>query len=528
MKLRAASFFAGVGGIELGFQDHIDLVYANEFNDKAIKTYNENFDCSVDYRDIRSVNASEIPDFDLMLAGFPCQAFSVAGYREGFNDKKGRGNLFFELERIFKTKKPSVVFLENVKNLVGHDNGRTFQTILKILESNGYFVKYKVLNPVTHGCVPQNRERIYIVGFKNKVWYDNFHFPEPTNDKDMDLLNYIDFDKKVDDKYYYNENNFKHFSLLSEEVNEKGAIYQWRRKYVRKNKNGVCPTLTANMGTGGHNVPIIYTKHGIRKLTPSECFKLQGFPDNYKLPEDVSNTHLYQQAGNSVCVSVIKRISDNIAKAISSSQNSALIIVDMQKDFYVWGSLEVKKSDQILEPINRLINWFNTKKQLVVATQDLHPSEHISFNDNEKIFATNPDLKKYWDANDHWPKHCVIGTNGQTFVDGLNTQGISRVFYKGTDLLTDAYSVFSNTNKNGDNLDCDKYLKSHNITHIYLCGLAMDYCVYYTAMDAVKLGYQVTLVTDATVPVDCGELDKIKHNYSQLGVDLITSQQLCE
>ena len=131
-KLTLASFFAGVGGIELGFEKvGFETIYANEIDKYAIQTYQNNFDITVDERDINDVNANEIPDFDIMLAGFPCQAFSLAGYRKGFEDEKGRGTLFFELERIFKAKKPQIIFLENVKNLVGHDNGNTFRTILE-------------------------------------------------------------------------------------------------------------------------------------------------------------------------------------------------------------------------------------------------------------------------------------------------------------------------------------------------------------------------------------------------------------
>ena len=134
--LKCASFFAGVGGIDLGFEKtgYFDVVYANEIDEYPVKTYEANSKIKVDCRDIHEVKASEIPDFDVMLAGFPCQAFSVAGYRKGFDDEKGRGTLFFELVRIFKEKKPQIVFLENVKNLVGHDNGNTFAVILDELK----------------------------------------------------------------------------------------------------------------------------------------------------------------------------------------------------------------------------------------------------------------------------------------------------------------------------------------------------------------------------------------------------------
>ena len=314
---KCASFFAGVGGIDLGFEqtNHFEVIYANEFDESPIKTYEQNFNLSVDNNDIRKVSEKKLPKFDVLLAGFPCQPFSVAGYQQGLKDKKGRGDLFFELVRIFAEKKPKVIFLENVKNFVGHDEGKTFQIILDALEDNGYFVKYQVLNGMNYGNVPQNRERIYIVAFKNKRAFEKFNFPNPIR-LTTKLNDVIEFDKKVEDKYYYTKekypkivDEFKKFGVKD------NTVYQWRRVYVRENKSGVCPTLTANMGEGGHNVPLINTKYGIRKITPKECFNLQGYPKNYKLP-NLSDTKLYKQAGNSVVVPVIKRIADNIYEAI--------------------------------------------------------------------------------------------------------------------------------------------------------------------------------------------------------------------
>lgn len=317
--LRCASFFAGVGGIDLGFEStgHFKTVYANEYDPYPVETYEKNFDIKVDCRDIHEVKSSEIPDFDVMLAGFPCQAFSIAGLRQGFDDEKGRGTLFFELVRIFKEKKPQIVFLENVKNLVGHDNGNTFRVILEELQSEGYHVKYAVLNAMTFGNIPQNRERIYIVAFKDEQAYRNFEFPLPVA-LTTKLSDIIDFDYKVPEKYYYKEGKFKGdiYDQLVDTIDDDNAVYQWRRTYVRKNKSGVVPTLTANQGTGGHNVCIVKTKHGIRKMTPHECFNTQGFPKNFKLPETASDARLYKQAGNSVCVSVIARIAEQVKNSV--------------------------------------------------------------------------------------------------------------------------------------------------------------------------------------------------------------------
>ena len=314
--LTCASFFAGVGGIDLAFQRAgFDVVYANENCENASLTFKQNHEIGLDTRDIRNVKSNEIPDFDVMLAGFPCQAFSVAGYRQGFDDEKDRGNLYFELERIMKDKKPHLVFLENVKNLVSHDNGRTFRIIRGSMEELGYKIHHRVMNACDYGDIPQNRERIYIVGFLDKNMSDCFQFPDEIT-LETTIREIFDFEGIVDDRYYYREDAYM-YEDLKMGMSSDETVYQWRRKYVRENKSNLCPTLTANMGTGGHNVPLILTPHGIRKLTPKECFRIQGFDKAFKLPENVANSHLYKQAGNSVVVPVIGRIADSIMSAIN-------------------------------------------------------------------------------------------------------------------------------------------------------------------------------------------------------------------
>lgn len=317
-KLKCASFFAGVGGIDKGFENTgmFETIYANEIDSYPTRTFELNFDIKVDCRDIHNVQVDEIPDFDVLLAGFPCQAFSVAGNRKGFEDEKGRGVLFFELIRIIKSKKPEIIFLENVKNLVGHDNGNTFRVIIDELKKENYYIKFSVLNAMEYGNIPQNRERIYIVAFKEEERYRKFDFPMPI-ELTTKLSDVIDFNSKIDEKYYYTQGKYKGeiYEKLLEAMDDNKAIYQWRRKYVRKNKSGVVPTLTANQGEGGHNVCIIKTKYGIRKMTPHECFNTQGFPKSFKLPTNMSDSRLYKQAGNSVCVSVITRIAEEIKRS---------------------------------------------------------------------------------------------------------------------------------------------------------------------------------------------------------------------
>lgn len=320
-KMICASFFAGVGGIDLGFEltGYFRTVYANEFDRYPTVTYNENFAIKADCRDIHDVNPEDFPDVDVIMGGFPCQAFSIAGKREGFADERGRGVLFFEMLRLIKAKKPKAVFFENVKNLVTHDGGRTFEIIMKSLREVGYHCTSKVMNAMEYGNIPQNRERIYIVGFRDEEDFKRFSFPEPVA-LTTPLSDVIDFSGRVPEKYYYTLGKYANnlYEKLDAGMDDPKAVYQWRRHYVRKNKSGVVPTLTANQGEGGHNVCIVRTKYGIRKMTPAECFYTQGFPKTYRLPE-MTDSRLYKQAGNSVCVSVIERIAEQMAKALNHS-----------------------------------------------------------------------------------------------------------------------------------------------------------------------------------------------------------------
>ena len=315
---KVAGLFGGVGGIELGFQQAgFDIVWANEVDPRAAETYRANHSHQLIEEDIHNLEPEDLPAVDVVTAGFPCQAFSIAGYRKGFEDD--RGNLFFEVLRLIQNHHPRVLFLENVKNLVGHDKGNTYKVIMEALDAHGYYVKDQVLNGSQFGDVPQNRERIYIVAFQYEKDWEEFKFPEPV-ELTTKLEDVIDFKEKKDEKYYYTAEKNKFYDELEKNITSQNTVYQWRRKYVRENKSGVCPTLTANMGTGGHNVPLILADHGIRKLTPKECFNLQGFPKDFVMPEDMADSHLYKQAGNSVVVSVVRSIAKNIKKALD--QNS--------------------------------------------------------------------------------------------------------------------------------------------------------------------------------------------------------------
>lgn len=249
----------------------------------------------------------------MLCAGFPCQAFSIAGYQKGFEDT--RGTLFFDVADIIKKHRPKAVFLENVKNLKRHDKGKTFMVIKKTLEDMNYAVYDMVMNAMEYANIPQNRERIFIVCFdlEHVRNHESFMFPEKQK-----------LTKSIHDCIDANENNQRlfygkeiaHFDEIKQGVTSKDTIYQWRRVYVRENKNSVCPTLTANMGTGGHNVPLILTNSGIRKLSPKECLNFQGFPKQYRFPADISITACYKQAGNSVVVPLIQKVCQQICTVI--------------------------------------------------------------------------------------------------------------------------------------------------------------------------------------------------------------------
>ena len=308
--------FAGIGGFRLALQNvGGKCVFTSEWNDGAKTTYKANFG-EVPFGDItKEYTKNYIPnDFDVLCAGFPCQAFSIAGYRKGFHDT--RGTLFFDLEKIIETKRPKVVFLENVKNLVSHDKGNTFKIILEILEQKlGYKAYTKVLNSATHANVPQNRERIFIVAFDESQVenHSDFKFPEPIP-LTKTIHDILEKGKQADNLYY--KKNHQYYLELEKTMTSKETIYQWRRVYVRENKSNVCPTLTANMGAGGHNVPLVLDDYGIRKLTPKECFAFQGYPmDKYLLP-NIANSKLYMQAGNSVTTTLIERIANQIIKIL--------------------------------------------------------------------------------------------------------------------------------------------------------------------------------------------------------------------
>ena len=242
-----------------------------------------------------------------------CQLFSIAGEKRFWWHKI---KCIWKILEILEKHKPEIIILENVKNLKSHDEGKTYKTIEEKLQKLDYYIKTAILDTNKITNIPQHRERIYIIGFRDKEKYEKFNFdfkvPKQEQFKICDML-----EENVDDKYYYS-NRFKVFNEIEKSITKnisENVLYQYRRYYVRENKSNCCPTLTANMGGGGHNVPILKDYKGIRKLTPRECFNLQGFPKDYKLP-NICDSALYKLAGNAISVPIVNLIVNKLKEIL--------------------------------------------------------------------------------------------------------------------------------------------------------------------------------------------------------------------
>jgi len=316
-KYTMIDLFCGTGAFSHAFHytEKVSTIFANDILDSSEVIFNSNnFGIKLTKKNLSDILDSEIPNATILTGGFPCQPFSIAGMQKGFNDE--RSNVFWKILSILEKTQPEIIILENVKNLQSHDDGNTFKIIVENLQKLNYNIKHEILNTSKISGVPQNRERIYIVGFKDPILCENFSFDFP----EVDLLPIVDFlESNPSNKYYYNGESAIYEKLKSDVIKNvnTNTIYQYRRYYVRENKNSVCPTLTANMGTGGHNVPIILDDKGIRKLTPRECFNLQGFPTDYILP-NISDSKLYSLAGNAVSVPVVKLIANKIINLLET------------------------------------------------------------------------------------------------------------------------------------------------------------------------------------------------------------------
>jgi DNA (cytosine-5)-methyltransferase 1 len=303
-KFTFIDLFAGVGGIRIAFERAGGkCVFTSEWDKDCQSVYETNFG-EKPAGDITKIDAKDIPDHDILTGGFPCQAFSIIGGRLGFADT--RGTLFFDVERIIKEKQPKAFLLENVKQLVGHDKGKTFKIILDRLEGLGYFVHYKVLNGLNFG-IPQKRERIMIVGFKK-----NYPFEFPIyNGKNLTLADVLEPHEKVDKKHFLSD-YFK--KKLQQRLKEQGkeAISSLSIWHENKSGNiGIHPFSCALRANGSHNYLVV---DGIRRLTPREMFRLQGFPDSYKIA--ARDFQARKQAGNAVVIPQIEAVARAMVHAM--------------------------------------------------------------------------------------------------------------------------------------------------------------------------------------------------------------------
>lgn len=336
VRYKAIDLFAGIGGIRMGFDNAfgekaIETIFVSEWDIYAQKTYRANFHDNFDISgDITQIKEKDIPTFDICLAGFPCQAFSLAGQRKGFEDDykgKCRGTLFLDVARICEYHKPKIIFCENVKGLVIHDRGRTFNIICKTFEELGYKVFSKVLNSKDYG-VPQNRERIYIVAFRNDVAPNTFNFPQVLDDtkRIKDILE----EDPVPAKYYLSDTYVQTLRNHKARHEAKGNGFGYEiRSWDSIAGAIVCGGMgrERNLVIDQRQTDLTPTTHikgkinneGIRKMTPREWARLQGFPDTFQLP--LADVHLYKQFGNSVTVNVIEAIAREIKKVLDHWEN---------------------------------------------------------------------------------------------------------------------------------------------------------------------------------------------------------------
>lgn len=310
MPATIGSLFSGIGGIDLGFQQAgFQILWANEKDPAACRTYRYNLGADhLIEGDIRKIDMSSLPKVDVLAAGFPCQSFSIAGQQKGFEDS--RGQLFFEVIRAIDALSPPIVFLENVENLMEHDDGRTFQVIYTSLVEHGYILRYQPMATHEFANIPQSRRRIYIVAFRNYEVCQRFRFPEPI-ELTAAASKLLDTHEEQHDIYYYRDaSSFDEY--IRQNVTETNRIYRVFNGAIKYSTNRTCPTLTASMTTP-RNAAVIRDNWGARRITLREALRFQGFPQEYYFPNTIQLRDAYKQIGNSVSVPVIQRIAERIA-----------------------------------------------------------------------------------------------------------------------------------------------------------------------------------------------------------------------
>lgn len=312
------SLFAGIGGICLGFkQAGFEIVWANEKDAAACRTYRYNFGSEYLVEgDIRKIDMNQLPKADVLAAGFPCQSFSIGGKEKGFNDP--RGQLFFQVIRAIEAIQPPIVFLENVENLMEHDNGRTFQVIYTSLVEHGYILRYQPMATHEYANIPQTRRRIYIVAFRNYDMCQRFQFPEPVS-LTAALDQFLDRHEQQHEIYYYRSAD-EYDEYIRGNVTDSNYLYRVFNGSVRKLTNSKCPTLTASMTTP-RNAAVLKDAWGVRRLTLRESLRFQGFPADYYFPNTIKLQDAYKQIGNSVSIPVVRNIAKQIQAVLSEKRH---------------------------------------------------------------------------------------------------------------------------------------------------------------------------------------------------------------
>ena len=314
MALKVGGLFSGIGGIEIGFQQTgFEISWAVENDAACCRTYRHNDNkTKIIEKDIRAVKAEFLDRVDVLTAGFPCQSFSIAGKQRGFSDI--RGHLFYEVGKFIQAHKPRFVFLENVPNLIEHDNGKTFNIVHNVLSELDYSIRYKVLRASEYGGVPQIRDRIYIIAFREQIDCDLFEFPKQM-DLSISIEDILQRNIKRHAVYYYNETDV-FYNFAKSIVVRNDSIYRVYHDSIKLTQNKMCPTLTASMGVRSNQIPLVIDDFGLRKLTIQECIDFQGFPKDFHFPSSITLEDAYKQIGNSVCVPVVRRIAEQIQKIV--------------------------------------------------------------------------------------------------------------------------------------------------------------------------------------------------------------------
>lgn len=422
-KYKVIDLFAGAGGLSKAFLEAgAEIVWANELDKNACDLYRKNFkDVYLVEGDIQDIKSEDIPEFDLLVGGFPCQAFSMTGIKRGFSDL-GR-NLFYEIIRIIKAKKPRGFLLENVKGLRNHDNGRTFKIVMKELQNEGYYIKSAILNSKEYGNIPHNKERMFLVGFREKREFEMFEFPTQIllTNKVNDIINI----HEAKDKLYYCGKNIEILKDTKAKEITEGVIYQLRYNKNRSRENIVsesyiCPALTLYVNNNIY-IPMIKDDFGIRKLTPNECFNFQGFHD-IKIPSKNNGNIWYKYASNCSSVAVTERIAKNIFYALDHKVPDMELENSIEKNINKLNSNKEPQTtfnigiDNDLKSINNSVEvvFEHTRDNTVVMKKTKYVIEQEKTSNNEKEFTISkviPALKnkdcfdvRYNHGNDEYGK----------------------------------------------------------------------------------------------------------------------------